>query len=229
MKPTVALTLLGIALLGALVAAERSKRGETPPRVRLEGDGAKLLDGHRVTFHSSRREVKPFSVAAEEFPLEVATKDFGAAYLDIENKAGERVAAVLFDRPLVERFNDTHVNLGKPSLETTVWDQGRRLVVHNWAWIDKKVCYAAMPRQDHETGKLIEAVPPTVELRLRGEEQKSPLVVETMKDGCCGYGWIAFVDLPDGAAKGTELTIRIVHDTGDLFGKLTSVKHHVVQ
>jgi hypothetical protein len=228
MKPTIALTLLGVALLGAMVAAQRSKRGERPPRVRLEGDAVKLLSGHRVTFHSSRREVEPFTVAAEEFPLEVATKDFGAAFLDIQDQGGERVASIILTRPLMERFRDTFIRLDKPTFQTRIH---RNWMIDHAAWIGDEVKYASLPRWNRRTNRLTEAAPPRLEIRLRGESEKPPLVTQTMDNGgvCRGCRWFAFVDLPEDVPKGTELSIRIMHDTGDLFGKLTSVTHHVVQ
>ncbi len=186
-----------VCLICASTVIGDPTESDTQGRVHLSGVVAKLIPEHRVTIHSSKKDaVRSYSAPLKKSPILVDTSDFGAAYIDFEDQAGERVMAVMFNTPLFKDGRDVTIRLIRPALETRVTGSGQDISIHQWAWITEDVGYATMPRWNRDKDKLVAAQNPTVEIRVKGHA--TPIVSTVMENGCLGYGWRHLCFPPEG-------------------------------
>ena len=213
-------------LICTLPADAASPKSPEHGRVHISGIVAKLVREHRVTIHSNKREVA-YSARLNKFPLDVRLSDFGTADLDFVDDAGNRVFSVLFTKPLFKDSNSVAIRLNHPIVEVHVHTLEDGLRIRYWTWVTQDVAYSTMPRWDREADKLVAAENPTVEIRLKGGSK--PIASDVMAKNRSGYGWHTLVSLPKEVAAGTELSITIALDTGDLFGRLSADMQHIVK
>lgn len=222
------LSLVFVLWIGTSLVLGDVADSERQGRIRVSGIVAKLIPKHRVIIHSSKQGLmRSYTARLNEFPLDVRRSDFGAAFVDFENKRGKRVLSVLFSRPLFREGNDVTLKLNKPTMEVRVSGSGKEISIHQWAWIAKDIGYATMPCWDRVADRVVAAENPTIEIREKGISK--PIFTAVMKNGCLGYGWLACASLPKDIAKGTELSITIIHKTGDLFGEISTTTAYVVK
>ena len=226
MKQTIIMLVVAVFLLRPLRAGETS--GPTH-RVSFSGEVAKLMRECGVRITSSLSRKKPAFVGkVSEFPVELPAADFGAAFVDVTDSSGARVLSILLDRPLFRDDTDCNLCLDKPTCETSVRRSGTALWIHHWAWIAEKICYADMPYWDSHQKKLTRADAPFLEIR----SAKNPTLLVTsgrMVNGCAGYGWLAFPKIPPEVKSGDTLTITVTHQTGDLWGPISTKTKYIVE
>ena len=52
---------------------------------------------------------------------------------------------------------------------------------------------------------------------------------DKMVNGCSGFGWLAFPHLPPDVKRGDILTITVTHQTGDLWGPISTTVKYLVE
>lgn len=201
---------------------------ESTRQVALSGTLAALIPEYRISLTSSLSPGRhEFVGKGREFPIRLPVAKFGAAFIEITDTDGHRLLSVLFDRPLFQGNRDVTIRLDKPTLELSIRGE-RTLQIDHWAWISEKVCYSDMPNWNEKEKRLVRAGKPVVEVA-RDKAPSQIMVRRTMRSGCMGYGWLAFLDLPADVKKGETLTVTVIHDTGDLWGRLSIASKHTVE
>jgi hypothetical protein len=225
-KQTTIVLAVAVFLLHPLRAGETS--GPTH-RVSFSGEVAKLMRECGVEITSSLSQKKPaFAGKVSDFPVELRAAEFGAAMVDVTDSSGARVLAILLDRPLFRDDTDCNLCLDKPTCETSVRRSGTALRIHHWAWIAEKICYADMPYWDSHQEKLTCADAPF--LKITSAKSPTPVVFSgKMVKGCGGYGWLAFPHLPPDVKRGDILSITVTHQTGDLWGPISTTAIYRVE
>lgn len=204
----------------AIVAAEEGgccQEELVDCRISLSGIVSHLLDEQTtVEMLVSHQRWSDYKRKVAEFPITVQAHPEDTALVNIREPGGYRVAAIFLGYPIGSEVN---LALSAPRLETRIRKRADNyLRVVHLAWIDAGICYSELPCWDSAADKLVAARSPTLELICQGKR----IYVETMEPNNCGFGWRTGTYLRDIPKEAESLIVKITHDTGDLFGVLTS-------
>jgi hypothetical protein len=151
--------------------------------------------------------------------------------LEFEGNTGDRTLSVSFGSDVFKGDGDFVVRIEKPIVEVTVRprrDKFRPLRIETHAPIQEKVWYEDLPHLSEKENRLTCAKAPQIEVRLADESRRviadAPMEKAEM---CWGGGW--YLDLRPSPAEGQTLSITVSHDTGDLWGKISTTKEFVVE
>lgn len=128
--------LLAVALiLMTPVMSMAEEKPERSHRFHVTGEVAGLIRGCHVSITSSLSQKEPrFVGKVTNLPVQLQSSDFGAAFVDVTDASGDRILAVLYDRPLFQGDTDAILELNKPKLDTSIRvHRGRTLLIHHWA------------------------------------------------------------------------------------------------
>jgi hypothetical protein len=212
-----------------LPATQASRDSQEPThQLALSGTLATLIPEYGVNVTSSLAITKILAVGpVKEFPVRLPTAKFGAAYIEFVNTRGQRAFSVLFDKPLFEGNRDVTLSLDKPRLQLSVHGE-RELEIYHRAWIGDGVMYSDMPCWNEKKKQLSVAGDPILTVA-RDKTPNQPFASRKMVGVCMGLGWVSFVRLPHDVKSGDTVIVTVIHDTGDLWGKLSTTIRHTVQ
>jgi len=140
------------------------------------------------------------------------------AYVDFRNDTNKRIMGVLLSNDLFDKPRTIEIVLDRPDTFVRPASIFGSFGFRYHALISRRMQYSDVPRWNSKKKEFLTPSSPVLQIY---KAANSELLQESeMRSMCYGHGWALHTDFPAELADKTELWIVVIHDTGDLFGKL---------
>jgi hypothetical protein len=199
-------------------------------RLSFFGEVWSQLTDQRIVVDDFKRNY-PFSGGVKDFPAVISfEKDLGL-FIAFKDSADKRIFCLAVPPNTLRDQKDLTIALRKPDVSIQVYSPGRHseektkrsIRISCCAQLDNHVQYADLPYWDRQKKVFSAAKDPQLEV-VAVDKPDRVLLEKTVECGdyCRGFCWETLWDLPPEVPNGRKLRITVTHDTGDLWGVIST-------